>query len=75
MSVLVSFLFFVFLYCLPWCIASTRRHVNTPAIAALNILAGWTVVGWIGAFVWACTANVKPPEVDRRHFLNTGSGR
>ena len=23
----------------------------------------WTVLGWVGAMVWACTADVQPPKV------------
>ena len=26
-----------------------------PAIAGVNFLLGWTVIGWIGAFIWALT--------------------
>ena len=50
-------------YFLPAIIASTRRHRQKLAISVLNILAGWTLIGWIVAFVWACTADVlpKPP--------------
>ena len=29
------------------------------AIGMLNLFAGWTIVGWIGALVWACTTDVK----------------
>ena len=29
-----------------------RNHI---AIAALDLLAGWTLVGWVGALVWALT--------------------
>jgi len=35
-----------------------RRHHNRVAIFALNLLAGWTAVGWIIALVWALT---RPP--------------
>jgi threonine/homoserine/homoserine lactone efflux protein len=45
----------VAIYMIPALVARKRGHENTLAITALNILAGWTLVGWVVAFVWACT--------------------
>jgi hypothetical protein len=44
-------------YLLPWAIAATRNKENTLAIALIDLLLGWSVVGWIAALVMACTAN------------------
>jgi hypothetical protein len=43
------------LYFLPTIVASNRRHPNTTAIFVLNLLAGWSFIGWVGALVWAFT--------------------
>lgn len=43
-------------YLLPGAVANLRAHHQQGAIWTLNILAGWTVIGWIGAMVWAMTA-------------------
>ena len=43
------------LYFMPAIIAFNRHHRNKGAIFALNLLAGWTFIGWVGAFVWALT--------------------
>lgn len=43
-------------YFLPLIIATARDHPNAAAIAALNFLLGWTLLGWIAAFVWSLTA-------------------
>ncbi len=43
------------LYLVPTAIAGGRQHRNVASIAVLNILLGWTVLGWIGALVWAFT--------------------
>jgi uncharacterized membrane protein len=43
------------LYFLPTLYANYKQHPQSEAIAALNILAGWTLVGWIAAAVWAST--------------------
>lgn len=44
-------------YMLPWAIAATRGKANHGAIAALNLLLGWTFVGWIVALVMACASH------------------
>ena len=46
-------------YCLPMLVAVLRNHRNMAAITALNLLLGWTVLGWIGSFVWSLTANTE----------------
>ncbi len=40
-------------YVLPWAIAATRQKSNTLAIGLLNLLVGWTLIGWIAAMVMA----------------------
>lgn len=44
------------LYFLPLIVAVTRNHHNAMAISVLNLLAGWTVLGWLVAIVWAFTS-------------------
>ena len=40
------------IYFLPTIIGSNKK--NRLAIFVLNLLLGWTVIGWIIALVWAC---------------------
>jgi hypothetical protein len=47
------------LYFVPLIVALYRRHHNTLAIFVLDLLLGWTVVGWVAALVWACTASTR----------------
>jgi hypothetical protein len=49
------FCLFALVYFLPAFIAAQRHHHNGGAIFMLNLLAGWTVIGWIIAMVWAST--------------------
>ena len=42
-------------YLLPGVIAVLRGHHNAFAILLLNVLLGWTFVGWAVALVWAFT--------------------
>ena len=41
-------------YFLPTVVGRHKR--NVVGIFALNLLFGWTVVGWLGALLWAATA-------------------
>jgi threonine/homoserine/homoserine lactone efflux protein len=45
-----------FVYFLPTYVAKERDHHQTLAIGVLNLLLGWTGLGWVIAMVWACTA-------------------
>lgn len=56
-SVLVVFV--AGMYLLPWLLACFRSHRNTLAIFFLNLLLGWTVLGWVGALVWSATNSEK----------------
>jgi hypothetical protein len=48
------------LYFLPTFIGQKKR--NAGAIFALNLLLGWTVLGWIVALVWAMTVDADQPN-------------
>ncbi len=52
----------VFIYFLPFFVARSNNKKNTAAIFALNLLAGWTFLGWVVAFVWALTKEDSTPE-------------
>ena len=41
------------IYMLPSTLALVRRHRNRSAVVALNVLAGWTVIGWVIALIWS----------------------
>jgi hypothetical protein len=42
-------------YFLPTILAGGRHHHNTGAIFIINLLLGWTLVGWAVALAWAFT--------------------
>lgn len=46
-------------YFFPWLLAVLRGHNNKLAIFAVNLLLGWTFIGWVFALVWACTKDTK----------------
>jgi hypothetical protein len=48
-------------YFLPFVCALSRNKRNSGAIFALNLLLGWTFIGWVVALVWALTADTPVP--------------
>lgn len=53
MEALVFILILVVLYFIPTLVAWRRNNRNRTAIGVLNLLTGWTFVGWVVALVWA----------------------
>jgi hypothetical protein len=47
------------IYFLPAIIAGHRHLHDRTAITLLNLLLGWTFIGWVVALIWAVTA--PPP--------------
>jgi T4 superinfection immunity protein len=45
----------IFIYFFPAMVAGMRDHSQGLAIFVLNLLTGWTALGWVAALVWACT--------------------
>jgi len=50
---LVLVILIVAFYFLPTLIAFIRQHKNKLAIFLLNLLLGWTVLGWVISLVWS----------------------
>jgi hypothetical protein len=50
-------------YFFPTGVAAARGHHQTLAIFLLNLLLGWTGLGWIAALIWAATAIPKENNV------------
>jgi hypothetical protein len=54
----VAFLFVLpvaLIYLLPTYVAALRGHHKLVAIGAVNVLLGWTILGWVAALVWSVT--------------------
>ena len=56
-----------FFYMLPWAVAATRGKSNQLAIGLVNLLLGWSFIGWIVALVMACGAEPAPTIVIQQH--------
>lgn len=52
----ISMLFFIaapLLYVLPTIEAALKRHRRLVPIAIVNMLLGWSFIGWVAAYVWS----------------------
>lgn len=55
--------FWIALYVTPTLIAYRRRVVNRHSVAVVNLLLGWTVIGWIVALAMSVRdAKTSPAE-------------
>jgi hypothetical protein len=52
---MVSFLLLAALYFLPSIIGKDKR--DAMGIFIVNLLLGWTLIGWVVAFLWACASD------------------
>jgi Superinfection immunity protein len=49
----------IMLYFAPWIIAARRHVPNVGTVAVINVLLGWTFIGWVVALAMACRD--RPP--------------
>ena len=54
------------LYFLPAITANNRNHKDKKAILLLNVIFGWTALGWIVALVWSYTGAVSQKESETK---------
>ena len=72
---------FIILYFLPILIARKRRHKNILPIFVLNLLLGWTFLGWVVSIVWSLTAQedrnliYKSEDDNIKYSQNSDSGK
>lgn len=67
MSVLFALLLIPFgaIHFLPTIIAGLRHGRSVAGIFLLNLLLGWTVIGWVIALVWALRDEPRYLAIDR----------
>lgn len=46
-------------YMIPGVVAWSRGHRNAAAIITMNVVLGWTFLGWTIALIWSMTNNVR----------------
>ena len=55
---MVLLIFAALMYFLPAVIGRNKR--DAAGIFVVNLLFGWTIIGWIIALIWACAAEERP---------------
>jgi cytochrome c biogenesis protein CcdA len=55
MEAFVFVIFIAAIYFIPSIVAISRDHPSKGAVIILNILLGWTFIGWVVAIVWSFT--------------------
>jgi len=50
---------FLAAYFIPFFIATGRKHQFSTAIGLINLLLGWTGIGWLAAIIWAVNRDVR----------------
>jgi hypothetical protein len=58
----ILLLLILVLYMLPTLIAYARDIPRRQTITVVNIILGWTLIGWIGCFLWARLAETSADE-------------
>ena len=49
------------------------NHRNIGSIFILNLLLGWTLIGWIVAFIWAVSNDSKPQPIVFKNEIKTSN--
>ena len=52
-------LLFLATYMMPTFVAIARNHNQTTIISILNLVFGWSVVGWVILLLWSANYNTK----------------
>lgn len=65
-ALIIIGLFWLIIYMMPAIVAGARDHRQFGAILVLNLLLGWTLLGWIFALVWACMNTERDGDCRRR---------
>lgn len=63
--IILAFVFLPF-YFVPAIIAYSRKTKKKKNIMLLNVLLGWSIIGWIGAFIWSI---IDSREIDELEIL------
>ena len=66
---------FLIAYFIPFFVAAGRKHRFSTAIGLINLLLGWTFIGWLAAIIWAVNRDVREQWEDSApseplYFLN-----
>jgi hypothetical protein len=67
-GILILFLFGGAAYCLPAIVAAIRKVPNMGSVIVINLLLGWTFVGWVVSMAMASRSQLAPVQVNVNHL-------
>jgi uncharacterized membrane protein (DUF485 family) len=59
----IELMLIAIIYMLPTLIAYARDIPQRRMITVLNIIFGWTLIGWVATFIWAMSAETEQDEL------------
>jgi hypothetical protein len=62
-STILMLMAVIIIYFLPTLIAFGREHPHRQEVLVVNLLLGWTLIGWIGVFLWASLARTEDQAI------------
>ena len=57
----IGALFIICIYFLPYFVAKYRKHKNSTLIGFMNLIFGWSVIGWLAILIWASVTRATEP--------------
>ncbi|QUG43853.1 superinfection immunity protein [Psychrobacillus sp. INOP01] len=60
---LLALILVLAIYFLPTIIAALKKKTNFLPILLLNLLLGWSLIGWIVALIWATTKDSSAQQI------------
>jgi len=74
--IILAFLIGLAIHFIPTIIAVGKEHPSKGAIFAVNLFLGWTLLGWVGALIWALSSPAKVQRVvEEDIFINDYQNR
>lgn len=58
---ILGVLFILGIYLIPTFVAATRKVPNAGSVFVINLLLGWTLIGWVVALAMAARSTPPPP--------------
>ena len=71
----VDILCAIYFYVFPSLLAVHESHPHARAVALVNLLLGWTIVGWLASLFWVLSSAPKEALVRHRRFLTEARGK
>lgn len=51
-------------YFVPSIVAAARKHAQLGPVILVNVLVGWSGIGWVGTLIWAIMGRAKDTQVN-----------